>query len=284
MGAARGSGGVRRGAAPRTKAARVLAQGIVREIHRRGLEPGAKLLSEQRMVERYGMARGSLREALRYLELQGVLSMKSGPGGGPVVAIPDGRHFASTLALVLQFVGARFRAIVETRWAVEPGIAALAAERAGEADRAALRACFEEMRARLDDTPRFAEENRRFHDLLAFASGNAVLRFLLPALHWIASGAGVVYSDDERRRILTATRRILLAVEAGDGPRAYTATRRFFAASLDYLDRRHPQLMDRPLTWADFEGSMGECSGATPAAEISSKSRLDTDRPEPPTA
>src|SRR5262249_45852383 len=88
-------------------------------------------------------ARGSLREALRYLELQGVLRIKSGPGGGPVIETPNGRHFASTLALMLQFVGARFRALIETRWVVEPGIAALAAERATPADLDALRKCLE---------------------------------------------------------------------------------------------------------------------------------------------
>jgi len=106
---ARSRAAARRRPVRRGKAAVVLAQSIAREIDRRGLKVGDKLLSEQKMVERYGVARGSLREALRYLELQGVLRIKSGPGGGPLIQIPDGRHFASTLALMLQFVGARFR-------------------------------------------------------------------------------------------------------------------------------------------------------------------------------
>ena len=117
---------------------------------------------------------------------------------------------------MLQFVGARFRAIIETRWVVEPGIAALAAERATAADLAALRACLGAMRAQLADGARFQEENRRFHDLLAFASGNPVFRFLLPALHWISDGAGVEYSPAERRRIVRAMRQILAAIEARD--------------------------------------------------------------------
>src|SRR5262249_32772284 len=125
-----GARGAHRPRPRRTKAATVLAKNIVREIRRRELAPGAKLLSEQKMVERYGVARGSLREALRFLELQGVVRIKSGPGGGPVIETPNGRHFAGALALMLQAVGGRFRAIIETRWVVEPGIAALAAERA----------------------------------------------------------------------------------------------------------------------------------------------------------
>ena len=250
---ARAAGRIRRAPRPpgrRAKAATVLAKHIVREIQQRNLQPGEKLLSEQKMVDRYGVARGSLREALRYLELQGVLRIKPGPGGGPVIETPNGRHFASTLALVLQFVGARFRTIVETRWVVEPGIAALAAERATAQDLAALRACLASMRAHLHDAARFQEENRRLHDLIAFASGNAVFRFLLPALHWISDGAGVTYSDRERRRILRGMRRVLAAIAARDRSAASGSMRRFFAASLAHLERAHPDVMARPVAWS----------------------------------
>ena len=58
---------------PPAKAATALARNIVSEIHRRGLRAGDKLLAEQQMVERYGVARGSLREALRYLDVHPVL-------------------------------------------------------------------------------------------------------------------------------------------------------------------------------------------------------------------
>lgn len=250
--AARRAAGRRR-PARRSKAAVVLAQSIAAEIQRRGLQTGDKLLSEQKMVERYGVARGSLREALRYLELQGVLRIKSGPGGGPVIQTPDGGHFASTLALMLQFVGAPFRTLIETRWVVEPGIAALAAERATAEDLAALRACHQAMRGALADGARFAEESRRFHDLLAFASGNALFRFLLPALHWITDGAGVDYSAMERKRILRGMGDLLAAIEAREATIAYDLTRAFFGASLAYLDRAHAPLMARPLRWADYQ-------------------------------
>jgi DNA-binding FadR family transcriptional regulator len=170
-----------------------------------------------------------------------------------VIDTPNGRHFASTLALMLQFVGARFRAIVETRWVVEPGIAALAAERATGEDLAALRACLATMRAHLAQGARFQEENRRFHDLIAFASGNPVFRYLLPALHWISDGAAVEYSPAERRRIVRANRQILAAVEAGDATAAYGSMQRFFAMSLAYLDRTYPDVMARPVAWSDSE-------------------------------
>lgn len=236
----------------RTKTATRVAQAIVREIHRRGLETGDMLISEQKMVERYGVARGSLREALRFLELQGVLRMKPGPGGGPMIDTPNGQHLASTLALLLQFVGAPFRAIIETRWVVEPGIAGLAAVRASAENLGAMSACLDSMRDNIDDGPLFQRENRRFHDLVAFASGNAVFAFLLPALHSISEGSGIEYSDSERRRTIKETRQIFGAIEKRDAASASRSMGSFFEASLAHLDRTYPEIMSRPLTWADM--------------------------------
>ena len=160
---------------------------------------------------------------------------------------------------MLQFVGARFRAIIETRWVVEPGIAALAAERASADDLAALRACLAAMRAALADGARaFTEENRRFHDLLAFASGNPVFRFLLPALHWISDGAGVEYSAAERTpHPARACGDILAAIESARPAAAYDLMQRFFGASLAYLDRDLPGRDGAPARWSDFGSSSG---------------------------
>ncbi|MBM4269740.1 MAG: FadR family transcriptional regulator [Deltaproteobacteria bacterium] len=237
--------------ASKPKVASRIARVIVREIRRRGLVPGDKLISEQKMVERYGVARGSLREALRFLEMQGVLRIKSGPGGGPVVESPSTAHFASTLALLLQSAGASFRAVVEARAAIEPDIAGLAAERGTEQDHARLAECLAAMQATIEDAAAFREENRRFHDLVALASGNPVFAFLIPALHALSEGAPVLYTPSERRRILRATTAIHAAIAARNAALAADTMRRFFEASLVHLARAHPHALDRPLSWED---------------------------------
>lgn len=237
--------------ASKPKVASRIARVIVREIRRRGLVPGDKLISEQKMALRYGVARGSLREALRFLEMQGVLRIKSGPGGGPVVESPSTTHFASTLALLLQFVGASFRALVEARLAIEPDIAALAAERGSEADHARLAECLAAMQASIEDGAAFREENRRFHDLVALASGNPVFAFLIPALHALSEGARLAYSPSERRRILRETAVIHAAIADRNAALAAESMRRFFVASLAHLARTHPDVLDRPLAWED---------------------------------
>jgi GntR family transcriptional repressor for pyruvate dehydrogenase complex len=62
---------------------------IVRDIVERGRQPGDALEGESRMLERFGVSRASLREALRILETQGLITIKPGPGGGPSVGTTD---------------------------------------------------------------------------------------------------------------------------------------------------------------------------------------------------
>ena len=81
------------------------------------------------MLEKYQTGRGTLREALRLLEFQGVITLKPGPRGGPVLMDPDASHLASNLVLLMQLKAAPFRNIVEVRTAMEPMISSLAAER-----------------------------------------------------------------------------------------------------------------------------------------------------------
>ena len=63
------------------RAAVRIARKLVSEIRRRRLRPGTPLAAEHRMVEALGVARATVCEALRFLELQGALRIKAGPGG-----------------------------------------------------------------------------------------------------------------------------------------------------------------------------------------------------------
>ncbi len=92
----------------RVRAAVRVARKLVSEIRRRRLRPGTQLDPEHRMVDDLGVARATVREALRFLELQGALRIKAGPGGGPVVSVPGADHLASVLSLHLQFADASF--------------------------------------------------------------------------------------------------------------------------------------------------------------------------------
>ena len=83
------------------KTAMVIAQAIVEEISRRRFPPGSMLPPERDMLVKYDVGRGTLRESLRFLEMSGVITIKPGPGGGPVVCEPDSRDLAGSLGLSL---------------------------------------------------------------------------------------------------------------------------------------------------------------------------------------
>ena len=70
------------------KAAMLVAQRIMHDVFA-GRKPGNLLLPERTMLEKYQTGRGTLREALRLLEFQGVIALKPGPRGGPVLQDPD---------------------------------------------------------------------------------------------------------------------------------------------------------------------------------------------------
>ena len=133
------------------KTAMLLAQRIVADINRRGNTVGDRLPPERIMLEEYEVGRGTLRESLRFLELQGVIALKPGPGGGPVVQQPDATSLATSLTLLLQFANAPFRTIAEARGGLEPMMAQLAAERMSDEQLIDLRASVDTMSEHIDD-------------------------------------------------------------------------------------------------------------------------------------
>ena len=137
------------------------------------------------MLEQYGVARGTLREALRFLEIQGVITIKTGPGGGPMVARPESRHLASTIAMMLQLTHTSFRSVLEARAVLEPALARRAAERITDESLKTLHDSLDAMREHIDDVDFFLAENERFHALVAEAAGNQVFALLITSLNWI---------------------------------------------------------------------------------------------------
>src|SRR4051794_29358845 len=161
------------------KAAMLVAQRIVRDALRDNLRPGDLLIPEREMLEKYQTGRGTLREALRLLEVQGVIALKPGPRGGPVLRTPDGSHLASTFVLLMQLHGAPYRTIVEVRTALEPVISSLAAQRIGEECLDELNETVDRMHRYIDEQEPFFEANRQFHDIIARASGNALFAYMI---------------------------------------------------------------------------------------------------------
>jgi DNA-binding FadR family transcriptional regulator len=237
------------------KTAALLAQRIVGEITELGLEPGTPLPPEREMLEDYGVARGTLREALRFLEIQGVITIKTGPGGGPVVNRPASRHLASTMAMMLQLERTSFRSVLEARVVLEPALARRAAERITDEEVAALHDSLERMRQNLDDIDFFIDENENFHTLIAEAAGNPVFGLIIASLNWIIDGTalGVEYPPESRQAVASEHGRIYAAIAARDPERASAAMAVHMGDYVAYLGRRYPEVIDQPLRWEQVD-------------------------------
>ncbi len=236
------------------KAAMTIAQEIVEEISENNYAPGTKLATEREMLERYGVGRGTLRESLRFLEMNGVITMKPGPGGGPISGNPDARDLAGTLGLFLQIHHTPFRAIVEVRQDIEPIIAGLAAKNASPEHLDRIWRSVEFMKENLDDEKLFLEANEKFHEFVAWASGNTVFALLIGSLHWITDGSplGVDYPKERRGAVLAAHERVYMAIAAHDAEGARNAMERHISEFDRYLDRYYPAVYGSQLNWGDI--------------------------------
>lgn len=233
------------------KTALIVAKRVVDDIHREGQTAGHRLPPERVMLEHYGVGRGTLREALRFLELQGVLALKPGPGGGPVIQKPDAAYLANGLLLLLQFSDAPFSMIVEARRDLEPVMARHAASRMAPESLQQLGHSLETMRDNLADRDIFLATNREFHELIAWGSGNAMYGFLIDALVDIVDGThmGVDYSEQRRKAILGAHERIFGALESHDGDHSFAAMNEHMGEFMRYMQRRYADVLDQIVTW-----------------------------------
>lgn len=233
------------------KAAMLLAQHIVQDALRAGLKPGDLLSPEKVMLERYETGRGTLREALRLLEFQGVIALKPGPRGGPVLQNPSASHLGSILVLLMQLHSAPFRSIVEVRSAIEPMISSLAAERIDDGGLEELRGTVDQMRDDLGDEYSFLDANKRFHDVIAWNSGNPLFGYVIDSLLGIMDGTaiGIDYPSYRRQAILKAHVEICEALEARDPVASMARMQEHIQAYERYAERKFPQVMNAPVPW-----------------------------------
>ena len=235
------------------KMALIVAQRIVRDIERQGLGPGDKLPPERMMMETYEAGRGTLRESLRFLELQGVLSFKPGPGGGPVIEKPTAENLATTLTLLLQFDDARYRVIAEAREAFEPVMAQLAASRITPEGLQSLEQTVTDMAEGIEDVEAYLDANRRFHNVIAWASGNALFGHLVEvmggAMDISGAAQGIEYPVKRRQAVLRAHQEIFEAIRDSEPEQAEKSMRTHIDEYLVYASRKFPDAMEKPIRW-----------------------------------
>jgi DNA-binding FadR family transcriptional regulator len=155
----------------------------VRElIDQRGLRPGDRLPSERELARHLGVGRTSVREGLRSLELLGLLEVV--PGKGIYLRCGAGEPFERAVRDWLAAHEGTLRELVELREAVETQAARLAARRASASDLAALERALGRMADATEagDVEAFVASDTAFHDAVACASGNGLVRRSLASI------------------------------------------------------------------------------------------------------
>ncbi len=195
------------------------------------LSEGDSLGHEPDLVERFGVSRPSLREALRILEAEGLITVVRGVRGGVVVHEPDERMTARTAALLLQARNVPLADVFEARSLLEPIAAkAIATMRGRRAAIEHLRSLIHEEEAAIGDPERFGIANAAFHQQLVSLAGNQTLSIVAEMLNEIVVRAVTAVSrgDDGvgslsvRRRGIRSQERLLELLTAGDGAAAET--------------------------------------------------------------
>lgn len=193
------------------------------------LQKGDRLPGEAEMIERFAMSKGTIREAMRILEAQGLVETRTGPGGGGFVGQVSAERARALLGNYFYFKNLSVSDIYQLRRALEPE---LAASLAGELDENALTE-LEELINRYPAPAQTLDEEReqhiaslQFHARLADHASNELLGFLIGFMAQILSDLTVyrkLYSPPnvelwERGHAYQSD--LVKALRDGDGDRA----------------------------------------------------------------
>lgn len=234
------------------KVSELIAREIIQDILRSNLKPGDMLDAEADMISAYQVGRATLREALRLLEVQGVITVKPGPGGGPVVAQLTPRQFADMAKLHLQMAGATYRELVRARLAIEPLMARLAAENQDATGLKKLHGVVEAARATpLDSDDSYAAMSQAFHATVAGISGNRVLDLLAESLKELMDSKfrAALSPLESRVEVQKAHEAVAAAITNGRGAKAEDLMRAHMEDYVALVERQRPGTLDDKIEW-----------------------------------
>lgn len=239
------------------KQSEIVARTIADQIVTEDLPEGTRLPHERAMLASYQVGRSTLREALRLLESRGVLTMRSGRDGGPIVRRPRPSDLGDSLTLQMQFRRLPAAEVFGARQAVEPLLARLAAKAIDDETLTQMTECNERMAADLDDRELFRTANMAFHEMVAAAAQSPLLEIFASALESVADGAGygVVagsFTHEQRANVVEAHREILAAFAAHDPEAAESAMRRHLELGRANFTSAYQQLASNPESLVQF--------------------------------
>ena len=236
------------------KAAEVVARSVVRTIRAQGLQPGDNLPAEAEMLELYGVGRESLREGLRLLEVQGMLSIRRGPGGGPLVGTVDSANLGRMEALYFHLAGATYDELFDAWIFAESTLAGMAAASSDASARAAAMTPY--LSGDVDDVAHddldvYMSGHEGFHGALAALAGNKVIQLTFRAYGQLVAHHFATVGDVRTIHAALVDDHLTLAqaVLDGDASSARTLMESHLTNVLTLHQERLGDLLDGDVEW-----------------------------------
>jgi len=180
------------------------------------LKPGDVLPPERELANQLGVSRGSVRDAIRSLELVGLLEPQQ--GRGTVVCEPSAEALAGPLAAVLVQKRKLVGQLLDVRKIIEPPLARRAAQHATAVQIAEMEQILERQSEKVRRGETAIEEDNEFHYRIALAADNSVLLrivdVLMDMLQEIRRRS--LQASGRAQKSLAGHRRILAALQRHD--------------------------------------------------------------------
>ncbi|MEU3270881.1 FadR/GntR family transcriptional regulator [Saccharomonospora sp. NPDC006951] len=231
-------------ARPRRAFDEIIAQ--VRGMVRSGeLRPGDRLPAERALAEQFAVSRNTVREALRMLEISGLVQLRRGAAGGAFIAKADPGKVATTMTDMLELSQFSMTDLTEARTWLESLVVRVACERMTDEVMGKLTANVAEAAAlsAAGDWERKAVVHVQFHNILAEATGNPVMVAMIDALMQVMRKIVLTLGPSEGDVVLRSQRKVIKHLKARDADAAVAEMER-------HLRRIHKMWLD-----ADYKGS-----------------------------
>ncbi len=206
------------------------------------LKTGDSLPSEGQIASAFGVSKQVARESIRELAALGVVHIQQGKSSRVRAVSPEPLSRFYRFSIVGN--GAGLTQAVELRRILEVPIARLAAIRRSPEQMEAIESCLARMPAKLGHPEEWIEIDLEFHQLLAAATGNALLHFqvtgLAPLIREVNQTFSSRRSEIDWNRTLARHDAIVEAVRKGDGEAAAQAMIRHFEAADDAIGEIYP--------------------------------------------
>lgn len=209
------------------------------------LQPGDRLPSERALAEQFTVSRNTVREALRMLEISGLIHLRRGATGGAFIAEADPGRVATSMTDMMRLAQFSLTDLTEARAWIESSVIEAACQRADDEMLDRLQANVDEA-ARLSkagDLESKALVHIEFHNLLAEATGNPVIVAVMQSIMEVMRAVVLAAGPTEGDIVLRSRRKLMKHLRNRDSAAAVAEMRR-------HLQRMHKLWLD-----ADYEGA-----------------------------